>query len=268
MISNLAFVHPEARLGEGVIVEPFAYVDRDVTIGDGTWVGPHSSVMGGSLIGRNCKIHSGAVVGGDPQDLKYRGEKTTCSVGDNTTIRECVTINRGTAAKGTTIVGSNCLLMAYVHVGHDCTVGDNVVLVNSVSLAGEVEVGDWAIIGGHTGVHQFCRIGPHSMTAGVSKIGRDIAPFIKVGHDPLAFVGINSIGLRRRGFSNEDIVYIQNIYRIIFQSDLSLSNAVARVRSDIEQSDVRDRILAFIESTKRGLTKPYQSKFKDQEIEL
>lgn len=268
MISNLAYVHPDAKLGDGVIVEPFAYIQAGAVIGDGTWVGPHASVMTGATVGKNCKIHSGAVVGGDPQDLKYQGETTTCIVGDNTTIRECCTINRGTAAKGITTVGSNCLLMAYVHVGHDCVVGDYVVLVNRVSLAGEVEVGDWAIVGGHTGVHQFTRIGTHSMVAAGSRLGRDVTPFIKVAHEPSAYVGLNSIGLRRRGFSADQIGYIQELYRIMFQSGLSVTNAVNKITEEIEDGETKALILDFISSSKRGLIKPYQAKFKDTDFNL
>ncbi|MEG0602132.1 MAG: acyl-ACP--UDP-N-acetylglucosamine O-acyltransferase [Mucinivorans sp.] len=268
MISNLAYIDSKAQLGQNVTVEPFAYISGDVQIGDGSWIGPHAVILDGARIGRNCKIHSSAVVAGVPQDLKFRGEYTTAVVGDNTTIRECCTINRGTAAKGTTTVGSDTLLMAYVHVGHDCVVGDHVVLVNRVSLAGEVEVGDWAIIGGHAGVHQFVRVGAHSMTAGISKVSRDVAPFITVSHDPLSFLGINSIGLRRRGFTTEQVAYIHDIYRIIFQSGLSVSSAVARVEQDIAPSDIRAEILSFIASSKRGLTKPYNTRCKDNEIEL
>lgn len=268
MISNLAYIHPDAQLAQGVVVEPFAYIAADVQIGEGTRISTHAVILDGARIGKNCTIHASAVVAGVPQDLKFRGEYSTAVVGDNTMVREFCTINRGTVAKGTTVVGSNTLLMAYVHVGHDCVVGDNVVLVNGVSLAGEVEVGDWAIIGGHTGVHQFCRVGAHSMTAGVSKISRDVAPFIKVGHEPLAFVGINSIGLRRRGFATDQISHIQDIYRIVFQSGLSVSNAVARVTEEIPNSSVKSEVLEFILSSKRGLTKPYNTKLKDVEVEL
>ncbi|MEG0467681.1 MAG: acyl-ACP--UDP-N-acetylglucosamine O-acyltransferase [Mucinivorans sp.] len=268
MISNLAYIHPDAKLGRHVTVEPFAYIAGDTQIGDGTWIGPHAVVLDGARIGKNCKIHPSAVIAGEPQDLKFKGEYTTAVIGDNTTIREYCTINRGTAAKGTTIVGSNSLLMAYVHVGHDCVVGDSVVLVNRVSLAGEVEVGDWAIIGGHAGVHQFVRVGAHSMIAGISKVTRDVTPFIKVGHDPLSYVGINTIGLHRRGFTADKIEHIQSIYRIIFQSGLMVPTAVAKVRDEIEPSPVKDEILDFIASSTRGLIKPYSSKHKDTEIEL
>ncbi len=268
MISELAVVHPNAKLGKNVVVEPFAYITGDVEIGENTIIRSHASVLDGARIGKNCKIHSGAVIAGEPQDLKFKGEVTTAVIGDNTTVRECVTINRGTAAKGTTIVGSNCLLMAYSHVGHDCVLGDYIVLVNGTSLAGEVEIGDWAIIAGMCGVHQFTKVGAHAMVAGMSRVGKDVPPFIRAGHDPIAYVGVNSIGLRRRGFSSEDIVEIQDIYRIIFQSKLSISNAIARVENEFKQSTHRDEVLNFIKESKRGVIKPYQSKLKDEDANI
>lgn len=267
MISKLAIVHPDARLGKDVVVEPFAMISADVEIGDGTWIGPNAQILDGARIGKNVRIHSSCVIAGEPQDLKFRGEKTTAVIGDNCNIREFTTVNRGTAARGTSIVGNNCLLMAYVHVGHDCVVGDNVVLVNRVSLAGEVEVGDWAIIGGHVGVHQFCHVGAHSMIGGCTKIGRDVPPFVKTSHDPLSYVGVNSIGMRRRGIATEDIVKVQDIYRLVFQSRLSLPSALEKVRTEIPDSPYREQILQFISESKRGLIKPYQSK-KGDEVDL
>ncbi len=267
MISNLAVVHPEAKLGEGVIVEPFAIIEADVTIGDGTVISSAAVIKSGAIIGQNCKILSGAIIAGDPQDLKFKGEKTTAVIGNNTTIREYATVNRGTAAKGTTIIGDNCLVMAYAHIGHDCIVGNNVILVNRVSLAGEVEVDDFAIIAGHCGVHQFTRIGAHSMTGGLLKIGKDVPPFVKAAHENVSYVGVNSIGLRRRGFTNEDIAEIQGIYRIVFQSRLSLSNAVAKIEAEFAPSNHRDTILNFIKGSKRGLIKQYQSKLDNTNVE-
>lgn len=267
MISKLAHIHPDAKLGEGVVVEPFVFIAGDVQIGDGCHIATHAVILDGARIGENCKIHSGAVIAGLPQDLKFRGEYSTAVIGNNTTVRECCTVNRGTAAKETTIVGSNCLLMSYVHVGHDVVVGDNVVLASRVSLAGEVVVEDWAIVGGHTGVHQFCRVGAHSMVAGVSKVSRDVAPFIKVAHDPLSFIGINSIGLRRRGFETPAISHIQDIYRIVFQSGLSLSSALTRLNDQIEDSPTKTQIVEFLTNTKRGLTKSYNPR-KGTDFEL
>ncbi|MFI3287278.1 MAG: acyl-ACP--UDP-N-acetylglucosamine O-acyltransferase [Rikenellaceae bacterium] len=266
MISNLAVVHPDAKLGEGVEVAPFAIIEGDVVIGDGTYIGSSAVIKDGAIIGKNCIIETGAIIAGVPQDLKFNGEKTTAEIGDRTTIREYATINRGTAAKGRTIVGSDCLVMAYVHVGHDCIVGDKVILVNRVSLAGEVEIGDWAIVAGHSGIHQFTRIGAHSMIGGLLKLVRDAPPYIKAAHEQVSYIGVNSIGLRRRGFTAEAISEIQDIYRIIFQSNLATRTAVERVEAEFAPSEHRDAILDFIKSSSRGIIKQYQSKLKDNDV--
>ncbi|MEG1956072.1 MAG: acyl-ACP--UDP-N-acetylglucosamine O-acyltransferase, partial [Mucinivorans sp.] len=258
---------PNAKLGIGVIVEPFAYIASEVTIGDNTWVGPHATILDGAIIGHNCKIHSGAVVSGIPQDLKFRGEKSTAIIGNNTTIRECATINRGTAARGETTVGDNCLIMAYVHIGHDCVVGNNVILVNRVSLAGEVQVDDWAILGGHTAVHQFCKIGAHAMVSGGSMILKDVTPYIKAGHYPLTYVGINAIGLRRRGFTTEHIAGIQDMCRILFQSSMIYSAACDKIEQEIAPSQYRDEMVNFVRSSKRGILKPFSDKLKDEDLD-
>ncbi|MCC8087834.1 MAG: acyl-ACP--UDP-N-acetylglucosamine O-acyltransferase [Rikenellaceae bacterium] len=267
MIDTMARVHPDAKIGNNVTIEPFAYVAADVVIGDGCWIGPGAVILDGSRIGRNCKIHSSAVIAGIPQDLKFKGEKTYVEIGDNNTIRECVTINRGTAAKGETRIGDNNLIMAYVHIGHDCVVGNNCVLVNRVSLAGEVEIHDWAILGGHTAVHQFCRVGAHAMTSGGSLVGKDIPPYVKAGHYPLSFVGANFIGLRRRGFNSEKIGEIQDTFRIIFQSGMLYSKACDLVEAEVPESPERDEIIDFIRSSKRGILKPFNPQKKDDEIE-
>lgn len=267
MISNLAIVHPDAKLGKDVEVAPFAIIDADVEIGDGTYIGSSAIIKDGARIGSKCIIESGAIIAGLPQDLKFRGEKTYAFIGDNTTIREYATINRGTAAKGETRVGSNCLVMAYVHVGHDCIVGNNVILVNRVSLAGEVIVDDYAIVAGHCGVHQFTHIGAHTMTGGLLKVSRDIPPFVKAAHEQVSYVGVNSIGLRRRGFSTEEVTLIQDIYRIVFQSRLSLSNAVEKIENEFEPSKYRDLILDFLKNSKRGIIKQYQHALKDADID-
>ena len=267
MISNLAFVHPDAKLGNNVTVEPFAYIAADVQIGDGCWMGPHAVILDGTRMGKNCKIHSSAVIAGVPQDLKFKGEYSTVEIGDNNLIRECVTINRGTAAKGKTTVGSNNLIMAYVHIAHDCVVGDYTVLVNRVSLAGEVEVGDWAIIGGHCAIHQFCRIGAHSMLSGGSLVNKDIPPFVKAAHYPVSFVGANFIGLRRRGFSSETISEIQEMFRVLFQSGYGYGKAVDMIESDMPKTPERDLIIDFIRSSKRGILKPYNANKDGDEIE-
>jgi UDP-N-acetylglucosamine acyltransferase len=253
MISNLAFVHPDASLGKDVTVEPFAYIAGNVVIGEGTWVGPNATIMHGARIGKNCRIFPSAVVSGIPQDLKFRGEESTAEIGDSTTIRECATVNRGTAAVGKTIIGSNCLLMAYSHIGHDCIVGNNCIIGNSSSLAGEVNVDDWAILSGGTLVHQFARIGGHVMLGGGSKVRTDVPPFIKADRDPLSYLGLNSVGLTRRGFPKERIDEIHNIYRVIYQNGMNISQALDLVEKEFKASPDRDYILEFIRKSERGI---------------
>lgn len=257
MKQPLAYVHPEAKIAENVVIEPFVSIDKDVIIGEGTKIGSSVTIMPGVRIGKNCSIFPGAVIGAVPQDLKFRGEYSTVEIGDNTTIREFVTINRGTAAKGKTVVGSNCLLMAYVHVAHDCVVGNNVILVNNTQLAGEVIVDDFAILAGMVAVHQFVRIGSHVMVAGGSLVRKDIPPFIKAGREPLSYIGINSIGLRRRNYSNEKIREIQEIYRYIYQKGLNISQAVEIIEAEMPASTERDEILLFIKDSKRGIIRGY-----------
>ena len=255
----LSNVHPEAQIGANVIIEPFATVAKDVVIGDNSWIGPNAVIMDGARIGSNCKIFPGAVISGIPQDLKFKGEYSTAEIGNNTTIRECVTVNRGTAARQKTTIGNNCLIMAYVHVAHDCEVGNNIVLVNNVGLAGEVKIDDWAILGGGTVVHQFVHIGCHSFISGASKVSKDVPPYVKAARDPLAYVGLNSLGLRRRGFTNEKINEIQDIYRIIFQKGLNYSNACEHIETNLNASVERDEILQFIRGSKRGIMKGYDA---------
>ena len=253
MVSKLAFIHPDAKIGKDVVVEPFAYIAGNVVIGDGTWVGPNSTIMDGARIGRNCKIFPCAVVSGIPQDLKFRGEETTAEIGDNTTIRESATVNRGTAATGKTVVGSNCLLMAYSHIGHDCVIGNSCIIGNSSGLAGEVNIDDWAILSGGTLVHQFSNIGAHVMIGGGSRVRTDVPPFIKADRDPLSYMGLNSVGLTRRGFEKERIDEIHNIYRVIYQSGLNISQALDQVDQQFKQSADRDYILEFIRKSERGI---------------
>lgn len=262
MNQPFSYVHPEAVIADNVVIEPFVTVAKDVKIGEGTWVGPNATIMEGARIGKNCKIFPGAVISAVPQDLKFKGEKTTVEIGDNTTIRECVTVNRGTAAKGKTIIGSNCLLMAYVHIAHDCILGDNVILNNSVGLAGEVEVDDWAIVGAMTGVHQFVHIGKHVMISGMSGVGKDVPPYIKAGRVPLSYTGINSIGLRRRNFANGIINDIQEIYRILYQRGLNNSDAIEFIEANLPASNERDDVILFVRNSKRGIIKGY---FDDNE---
>ena len=257
MKQPLAYVHPESDVSENVVIEPFVTIDKDVVIGEGTRIGSNVTILPGTRIGKNCKIFPGAVVGAIPQDLKFRGEYSTVEIGDNTTIREFVTVHRGTAARGKTTVGSNCLLMAYVHVAHDCKVGNNVILVNNTQLAGEVIIDDWAILAGMTAVHQFVHIGSHVMIAGGSLVRKDVPPFIKAGREPLSYVGINSIGLRRRNFSNDKIREVQDIYRYIYQKGVNTSQALEVIEAEMPASPERDEILLFVKDSKRGIIRGY-----------
>jgi UDP-N-acetylglucosamine acyltransferase len=255
MISNLAFIHPEARLGKEVTVEPFAYIAGNVVIGAGTWIGPGAVIMEGARIGEKCRIFPSAVVSGIPQDLKFKGEDSIVEIGDNTTLRECSTVNRGTAAVGKTVIGKGCLLMAYAHVGHDCFIADNCIIGNSCALAGEVIVDDWAILSAGTMVHQFARIGGHVMIGGGSKVRTDVPPFIKADRDPLSYLGLNSVGLTRRGFEKARIDEIHNIYRAIYQNGMNVSNALECVEKEFKASPDRDYILEFIRKSERGIIK-------------
>ncbi len=266
MKQPLAYIHPEAKIAPNVVIGPFVTIDKDVIIEEGTHIHSNAVILEGTRIGKNCEIFPSAVIGAVPQDLKFVGEETTVEIGDNTTIREFVTINRGTKAKGKTVVGNNCLLMAYVHVAHDAIVGDNVILVNGVQVAGEVEIDDWAIVGGLSAIHQFVRVGKHVMIAGGSLIGKDVPPFVTAGRNPLQYAGVNSIGLKRRKFSEEQIVDIQNCYRILFQSGMHYSKAIEHIENTMPVSNERDEILAFTKNSKRGLIKGYQSdNNKDEE---
>jgi len=253
MISNLAYVHPDARLENNVTVEPFAYIGDNVVIGEGTWVGPNAVIMCGARIGKNCKIFPSAVISAIPQDLKFKGEDTTAEIGDGTIIREGATINRGTAATGKTVVGNDCLLMAYSHVGHDCRVGNNCIMGNNSGLAGEVKVDDWAILSAGTLVHQFTRIGGHVMIGGGAKVRIDVPPYIKADRDPLCYLGLNTVGLTRRGFEKEKIDEIHNIYRVIYQRNMNFSQALDFIGKNFRQSSERDYIVEFIKNSGRGV---------------
>ncbi|MBN8577689.1 MAG: acyl-ACP--UDP-N-acetylglucosamine O-acyltransferase [Cyclobacteriaceae bacterium] len=255
----LSNVHPEAQIGNNVIIEPFATVQKNTVIGDGTWIGPNAVVMEGARIGKNCKIFPGAVISGEPQDLKFRGEITTTEIGDNTTIRECVTINRGTVDKFKTVIGNNCLIMAYAHIGHDCIVGNNCILGNTVQLAGHVVIDDYAIFGGACAVQQFSKIGAHAYIGGGSLVRKDVPPFTKAAREPLAYAGVNTVGLRRRGFSAEKIGEIQEAYRIIFLKGLNNSRALDLVENELPPSPERDYIIEFIRTSERGVMKGFSA---------
>lgn len=259
-IHSLAAVHPAAKIWNNVEVGAFSFIAKHVVIGEGTWIGPNVTIMDGAIIGRNCRIFTGAVIAGIPQDPKYAGECTTVEIGNDTTIREYVTINRGSKAKGKTIIGNYCHLMAYVHIAHDCIVGNQCVLANCVNIAGEVIVNDWATIGGMCGIHQFSRVGAHSMISGLSKINKDVPPFVKAGRDPLSYLRLNIIGLKRRGFTPEKVNEIQEIYRILFQQGRNISRALDYIENNFHPTRERDEIIQFIRDSKRGIIKGYKSR--------
>lgn len=256
-IHPLAAVDRSARIGDNVEIGPFCSVAADVEIGEGTRLLSNVTIMDGARIGRNCLIFPGAVISAIPQDLKFHGEETTAVIGDNCVLRECVTVNRGTDSKGTTIVGDNCLLMAYCHVAHDCHLSNNVIMSNATQLAGEVQVDECAVIGGGTLIHQFCHIGAYVMIQGGALINKDIPPFIKAAREPIAFAGLNIVGLRRRGFTAEQMHEIQDIYHILFQSSLNTTDAVRRVVETMPETPVRERIVGFVRSSERGILKGY-----------
>ncbi|MFN3445190.1 MAG: acyl-ACP--UDP-N-acetylglucosamine O-acyltransferase [Bacteroidia bacterium] len=258
MIQTLAYIDPQANIAANVVVEPFTVIHKNVTIGEGSWIGPNVTIFPNTKIGKNCKVFPGAVLGAVPQDLKFNGEETEVIIGDNTTIREAVTINRGTVDKMKTQVGNNCLLMAYVHLAHDCMVGDNVIIANGVQVAGHVTIDDNARIGGLCAIHQFVNIGRHVMIEGGSMITKDVPPFVKAGRYPLSYEGINSVGLRRSGFTNEKINEIQDIYRVLFVHNTNISKAVKVVETQMSVTTERDEILSFIGDSERGVMKGFQ----------
>jgi UDP-N-acetylglucosamine acyltransferase len=252
-ISSLAFVHPEAKIGRDVVIEPFAYIDRNVEIDEGTVVMPYATVLFGARIGKNCTIFPHATISAIPQDLKFRGEESLAIIGDRTSVRECVTVNRGTASRGETAVGSDCLLMAYSHVAHDCVLKDFVILGNATQLAGEVEIDDYAILSGGTLVHQFSRIGAHTMIQGGSKVPKDIPPYTMVGREPLTYVGLNFVGLRRRGFSSEVINSIQDVYRYLYLAGYNTTQALERIENELPETKERNHIIDFVKNSSRGI---------------
>jgi acyl-[acyl-carrier-protein]--UDP-N-acetylglucosamine O-acyltransferase len=253
--SPLAVIHPEAKIGNNVTIEPFAVIEKDVAIGDNCHIYTHAVILSGSSMGSGCHIFPGAVIGGVPQDLKFAGEKTTVEIGDNTTIRECATINRGTAAKSKTVVGSNCLIMAYSHIAHDCILKNNIIIGNACQIAGEVEIDDFAILSGNCLVHQFTQISKHVMVQGGSRIGKDIPPYTLIGREPIVYCGINIVGLRRRGFTNEQVYLIQDIYRTLYTRGLNNTEAIKCIETEYAPSDERELILNFIKNSSRGIVR-------------
>ncbi|MBA2249677.1 MAG: acyl-ACP--UDP-N-acetylglucosamine O-acyltransferase [Chitinophagaceae bacterium] len=265
MISPLAHIHPTANIGSDVTIDPFTIIGEGVSIGDGTHIMSHVTIMQGTSIGKNCIIFPGAVIGAIPQDLKFDGEITTVEIGDNNTIREFVTINRGTKDRNKTVVGNNCLLMAYSHLAHDCIIGNNVILANAVQLAGHVTVGDYAIIGGMAAAIQFATIGAHTYIAGNTEIRKDVPPYIKAGRAPLSYVGLNSVGLQRRGFTTEKINEILEIYRQLYIRGLNTTQALENIEKDLPASQEKDEIVNFIKASKRGIVKVFGKGRNDED---
>ena len=260
-ISPLASVSPNAKLGDNIEIGPFAFIDSDVEIGDGCKIFPHATVFQYVKMGKDCQIFPGAVVGAIPQDLKYEGEITRVELGDNVTVRECATINRGTKASGkfVTRIGSDTLIMSYVHVAHDCVIGNHCILTSYVGLAGETQIDDWAIVGGGSKAHQFSKVGCHAMVGGMSKINKDVPPYVLCGREPISYAGVNIVGLRRRGFSSEVIRNIRDIYDTIYYSGYNISDGCTKVEAGFPQSEERDTILEFIRSSKRGIIRASDS---------
>jgi UDP-N-acetylglucosamine acyltransferase len=251
----LYYLHPNAKIGNQVEIGPFTTIYGDVEIGDNTWIANNVTIMDGARIGKNCRIFPGAVISGVPQDLKFEGEITTAEIGDNTTIREYVTVNRGTKSKGKTVIGTDCLLQSYVHIAHDCKIGNHCILSGYVGLGGEVIIEDWAILGGGSLLHQFVRVGSHVMVQGGCKVVKDVPPYVMAGRDPVVYAGLNLVGLRRRNFSSDKIQEIQEIYRTLYQKGLNTSDALRAIEAGIAQCEERDHIIAFVRSSERGIIK-------------
>lgn len=250
-----SIISPKAIIGKNVRIGNFTTIENDVVIGDNTWIGSNVNILSGTRIVENCQIHSGAVLGGVPQDLKYKGEYTLLEIGNNTIIREFVTINKGTASKGKTIIGDSTLIMANTHIGHDCLIGNNCIIGFNVGIAGEVIMGDWANISGLSAIHQFSLIGEHAMISGMSRIVKDVPPYVLASREPLSYCGLNVIGLKRRGFETNKIRELKDIYRIIFQEKRNTSHALNLIEQNFQQTIERDNILNFIKQSKRGIIK-------------
>jgi UDP-N-acetylglucosamine acyltransferase len=266
MIHPHTYIHPNARLATNVKVDPFTVIHQDVEIGEGTWIGSNVTIMEGARIGKNCRIFPGAVISAIPQDLKFQGEYSNVVIGDGTTIREFVTINRGTKDRDKTEVGKNCLIMAYCHLAHDCLVGDNCIMSNNTQVAGHVTIGDWVILGGMCAVHQFAKIGSHSFVSGGSLVSKDVPPYIKAGRTPLSYAGVNSIGLKRRGFSIERINHILDIYRVLYNKGMNTSQAIEYIEEEMPATDERDEIVTFVRESPRGIIKRFTKGSADDDL--
>lgn len=265
MIHPHTYIHPNAKLATNVKVDPFSVIHPNVEIGEGTWIGSNVTIMEGARIGKNCRIFPGAVIAAIPQDLKYEGENTMVEIGDNCTIREFVTINRGSKDKWTTKVGNNCLIMAYSHIAHDCVVGNNCIMSNNTQMAGHVKMGDNAILAGMCAIHQFVQIGQHAFVSGGSLVSKDVPPYIKAGRTPLSYAGVNSVGLKRKGFSVTRINQILDIYRIIYNKNLNTSQALNFIEEELPATDERDEIVTFIQESGRGIIKRFSKGNNDDE---
>lgn len=253
MISKLASVSSNTKIADDVIVEPFTSIYEDVEIGKGSHIGPNVTIYPGTRIGENVKVFPGAVLGAVPQDLKFGGEYTTAEIGDNTTIRECVTIHRGTTDKMKTVVGKNCLIMGYVHIAHDCTLGNNVILANYAGLSGHVQIDDYAILEGKVAAQQFMHIGAHAFIAGASLIRKNVPPFVRAAREPLSFAGVNAVGMRRRNFSENDVKLIEDIYRILFVQNNNISKGLQSLNDELPDSKLKKMVVDFIENSEKGI---------------
>jgi UDP-N-acetylglucosamine acyltransferase len=253
MISKLASVSSNTKIADDVVIEPFTSIYEDVEIGKGSHIGPNVTIYPGTRIGKNVKVFPGAVLGAVPQDLKFGGEYTTAEIGDNTTIRECVTIHRGTTDRMKTVVGKNCLIMGYVHIAHDCTIGNSVILANYVGLSGHVQIDDYAILEGKVAAQQFMHIGAHAFIAGASLIRKNVPPFVRAAREPLSFAGVNAVGMRRRNFSEEDIKLVEDIYRIIFVQNNNISKGLQSLNDELPDSKLKTLVVDFIENSEKGI---------------
>jgi len=265
MIHPHTYIHPNAKLATNVKIDPFTVIHQDVHIGEGTWIGSNVTIMEGARIGNNCRIFPGAVIAAIPQDLKFQGEYSNVFIGDNTTIREFVTVNRGTKDREKTSIGSNCLIQAYCHLAHDCIVGNHCIMSNNTQVAGHVIIDDWAILGGMCAIHQFVRVGQHSFVSGGSLVGKDVPPYIKAGRQPLSYGGVNSVGLKRRGFTVEKINHILDIYRILYNKGMNTSQALEYLEEEFPATDERDEIVTFIRESGRGIIKRYSKSSLDED---
>jgi len=266
MIHPHTYIDPKAKLATNVKVDPYTVIYGDVKIGEGTWIGSNVTIMDGARIGKNCRIFPGSVISAIPQDLKFSGEYSTVQIGNNTTIREFATINRGTADRQTTIIGNNCLIMAYCHIAHDCIIEDNCILSNNTQVAGHVTMGTHSILAGMCAVHQFVKIGQHSYIGGGSLVGKDVPPYIKASRHPLSYAGVNSVGLKRKGFTIKQINHILDIFRVIYNKGLNTTQALNYLEEDFEASDERDEIVTFIRNSNRGIIKRITKNGTDEDI--